>query len=152
MKKILGVVLAGLMSLPCVACGGPKMETALCTLELDAGVTYEITLEAENDIVQTMTQVTTVSLAEFPEEEVDLLKENISVYQEVYENYKGVEYSSEIKDDVMYETIVIDMTNETTLESLRENDLLPIEGEANKISLEKTIENLESLDWEVEMK
>ncbi len=152
MKKLVSLVFVGLMIMMCAACGGPKEETAVCTLEPITGVAYEITFEAIDDIVQTMTQVTTVTLTEFPEEEVKLLKDNLDAYQEVYKNYKGVQYSSEIKGDMMYETIVIDMTNADTLESLRENDLLPIEGDANKISLQKTMKQLESVDWKVELK
>ena len=49
MKKLLSVVLAVLTFLACTACGEPKKETAVCTLDLMNGVVYEITLDAEND-------------------------------------------------------------------------------------------------------
>lgn len=153
MKKFLGVVLAGLLSVACAACGGSKSEAAVCTLEIEnVGVVYEMTLEAENDIVHTLTQVTTVNLSAFPEDQIALLDENIEQYEEVYKEYEGTEYSAEVKDNMMYETIVIDLTNTETVDALREAELLPIEGESNGISLEKTMENLESLGWTVEKK
>lgn len=35
---------------------------------------------------------------------------------------------------------------------MEENELLPIEGEANKTSLDKVVEQLKSVGWTVEMK
>jgi len=154
MKKLLSVVFVGLMLLMCAACGEPKKETAVCTLvPADVvGVTIEITLEAEKDIIHTMTQFTTIELSNFPEEEVELLEESLDDLKEVYKNYSGAQFSGEIKDGMYYQTIVVDMTNANTLKSMQENSLLPFEAEANKTSLDKTVERLESLDWKVEMK
>ena len=73
-------------------------------------------------------------------------------YEEIYEEYEGTQYSAEVKGNMMYETIVIDVTKRDTVEALREAGLLPIEGDANGISLDKSMENLESLGWTVELK
>ncbi len=153
MKKLLGVVLAVLMSFTCLACGGPKNETAICTFEVtDMGVSYEIRLEAERDVIKTLTQFTTIQLFKFPEEQVKLLDETIKENKKKYEKYDGVEYSVEVKDDIYYETITIDMTDAETIDSLTDAGLLPIQAEANKTSLDDTVEVLKENDWKVEFK
>ena len=153
MKKILVTILFTLMSLGCIACK-TKYETAVCTIipEDAAGVSIQIILDAENDIVQTLTQQTTIELAYYQEKELESLDKVIDFYEEIYQNYSGVEFRAEVKDnEIYYETLIVDMTNKNTVTSLRKNDLLPLEGEANKTSLHKTIKHLESLDWNIDI-
>ena len=97
-------------------------------------------------------QKTTIDLSMFPEEDVDLLDDTIKDLEEMYKNYRGAQYSAEIKDNFYYEVIKIDMTNENTITSLTNEELLPIEAKANKTSLDDTIESLKSNEWTVEMK
>lgn len=152
MKKIISVMLSLYMFCALAACGEPKQETAVCTLTLDQqGIVYEITLEAEDDIVQTLTQVTSVDLSRYDEDQVKTLEASVESYAKVYEAYEKVSYKIERKDQMMYETIVIDATDAETLETLKEAELLPIEGEANHISLDATVKQLESVDWDVKV-
>lgn len=154
MKKLFSLVLIGLMSLVCVACE-TKYETAICTRtpEDAAGISYEITLEAENGIIQTFTQVANAELIYFQENDLKSIEEMIDSIEETYKNYSGVQYSAEIKDNKLYyETLVIDLTNAATIDGLKQNGLLPIEAKANKTSLKKTVKQLESVGWDIEMK
>lgn len=150
MKKVLGFVLAGMMLVLCAACGSPKKETGVCTYEQD-GYTVKFILEAENDVVQKITQVSTLDISLYTEDDVALIEESMDEFKQVYAEINGVEYSVEYTDTELAETIVIDASNSETMETLAENDLLPIEGEGTKISLAKTVESLESQGWTAEV-
>ena len=152
MKKLFGVVLAGLLSLGCVACA-PKNETAICTLEVpENGQSYEITLEAERGIIKTLKQSMVLDLSMYKEEEVELVQENIDALEELYEDFKGAEYTGRVEDGFYYDTLIIDLTDAETITAMTEAGRLPIEAKANKTSLDKIVANLKEMGWTVEIK
>lgn len=150
-KKVLGLGLAGLMSLSLAACGGAEEQSVTLNYEME-GVTMEYTLDATGDIVHTITQVSSVDCSAYTEEQVAVLQSSLEEYATVYEAYEGVEYSSSVEEGFMYETIKIDVTDQDTISELSEAGLLPIEGDSaiTFISLEKTVESLESQGWVVQ--
>lgn len=144
-KKIVSLVLAGLMVFLMTACGA-KEETAVLTYE-QMGVLIEYRMDAKGDVVQKITQTSTLDCSAFSDDQVAVIEASLDEYAETYKKMDGVEYSSSKTGAVIVETIIIDATNKDTLEDLVKAGLLPIEGETSKISLSKTIDNLEDQGW-----
>lgn len=150
-KKVLGLGLAGLMSLSLAACGGVEEQSVTLNYEME-GVNMEYTLDAAGDVVHTITQVSSVDCSAYTEDQVAMLQSSLEEYATVYDAYEGVEYSSSVEEGFMYETIKIDVSEQDTISELSEAGLLPIESDSavTFISLEKTVENLESQGWVVQ--
>lgn len=68
----------------------------------------------------------------------------------VYEEIEGVTYEVTRDGDELKEIITIDASNADALEELSDAGMLPLEGSGQKISLEKTVESLESQGWTVQ--
>lgn len=145
MKKLLCVLLSVVMLFTMVACGG-KSQTAILTYEQN-GVTMKYTLESKGDIIHTITQTSTIDGSVYTEEQLAVIEDSISQYQALYEQIKGVTYSTDVEGSVFVETIEIDASNETTITTLSSQGLLPIDGSSANISLEKTVKNLVSQGW-----
>lgn len=145
MKKILCTILVGLMLLSLTACGSdPKTKTVILTLE-ESGTTIDYKLEALDDVVQKITQISTVDCSSFSDEELSIIQSSAKEYASAYEAIEGVTYSIDIDSTNLVETITIDTTNTDSLQELSASGLLPIDGTADSISLEKTVENLKEL-------
>lgn len=149
MRRIMCIVLASLMIFALTACGGSEPQTVFLTYEQD-GVSMEYQLDAVGDIVEKLTQTSSIDCSMYTEEQMQIFEESISDYAAAYENIDGVSYSTEIIGTDLVETISIDATNSDTLDTLSSQGLLPIEGTSSSISLEKTVENLESQGWVVQ--
>lgn len=153
-KKVLCFGMAALMGVSMTACSSAKDvitevipdETATLVYEQD-GVTITYTMEAQVDIVHTLTQVSTMDLSLYTEEQIALVEESLVTYADVYAEYESVTHSYVIEEDKLEETIVIDVSDSEELAKLSESGLLPIEGDAQFISMEKTIESLVSQGW-----
>ena len=148
MKKILCAILTGLMLLSVTACGNSEPTTVTLTMEQN-GATIDYKLDAKGDVVQTITQTSTVDCSAYTEEQLAVIEESAGQYAASYEGIEGVTYSIETVDTNLVETIVIDATNSDSLQELSDLGLLPIEGSSSSISLEKTVENLEALGMTV---
>lgn len=144
-KKIVSLVLVGLMVFLMTACGA-KEKSAVLTYE-QTGVLMEYRIDAKGDVVQKITQTSTLDCSAFSEDQVAAIEASLVEYADTYEKMDGVEYSSSKSGDAIVETIIIDATNGDTLGELADAGLLPIEGDASKISLSKTIDNLEEQGW-----
>lgn len=149
-KKVLGLGLAGLMTMSVAACGGGNEEQMVTLLYEQDGVTMEYTMEATGDKVHTITQVSKMDCSLYTEEQVALVEQSLEEYSAVYDEYEGVEYSYTLEDAMISETIKMDVSDSDTIDALSESGLLPIEGEADYISLEKTVDNLEEQGWTVQ--
>ena len=147
MKKLLSIMIVAIMALSLIACGGPEPQTATLKYE-ENGVVLEYTIDAADDEVEKITQVSTLDCSIYSEDELTLLEETLDEYAKIYEEYEAVTYSSEISDSNMIETIVIDVTNLDQMKELAEAGLVPLDDpDASFISFDKTIESLQSQGW-----
>lgn len=129
------------------ACNGAQgSQTARLTLEVD-GITISYELEAENDIIQTITQVSTLEKAAFTYADVDSFEASFLEYQTIYDAIEGTTYQTESTEDSLIETIVLDVSNTKTLQTLASQGLLPVEGNTKRLSFSNTVEELQSQGW-----
>ena len=146
-KKIMCGVLAVMMLFCLTACGSSaKDQTVVLTYEQD-GVSMEYKMDAKGDVIQTITQTSTIDCSAYTEDDIALIEASIQEYAAIYEEYDGVDYSSETVDNAIIEIIKLDVSDSALVQSLADAQLLPIEGEGTTLSLEKTVENLTSQGW-----
>lgn len=146
MKKFLCVILSCLMLLSLVACGSEDPTTTTTLTMTQNGVTIDYELEAKGDVVVKITQTSTLDGSLFTEEQIDAMLEAATEYEATYEAIDGVTYTLEENGGNLVETITIDASSADTIQALSDSGMLPVDTEgATSISLEKTVENLESL-------
>lgn len=142
MKKVLCTILASLIFFTFTACGTEPEEKCVILTSEEDGMTIDYQLDALDDTVQMITQTTTIDCSSYTEEEISIITSSVDEYRAAYEAIEGVTYSLETIDTDLVETITIDTTNSDSLKELNDSGLLPIDGTADAISLEKTVENL----------
>ena len=151
MKKQLCALMVGTAMLGLTACGGEEevQNAATATLEQN-GVTMTMTFDAKGDVVTKITQESVIDLSGYTEEQIDSLNSTVEAAEETYANLENVEYSCEEEDGKLVERIVIP-TDKETLQSVVEQGLLPVDDEnVTQLSLEATVDNLESSGWTIE--
>lgn len=148
MKRMFCLLLTTLMILSIIGCGGKEQTTTL--LYEGSGITMEYKMEAKGDIVHTITQTSTLDCSAYTEEEIAEIEELLAQTSTSYDAYEGVTYESSVEDTTLKEIITIDASDSDTLTALSEAGLLPIDGDTSKISLQKTVESLESQGWVVQ--
>lgn len=127
---------------------GKKEQSATCTIEQN-GAKVEMVLDAEGDKVVKLTQTTVVPLEGLDEDTAAVLEETLKQYEEIYAAYDSVKYEHEQSDTELKETVAIDLEDKDELKELSDAGLLPIEGDADTISLKKSKEALEEAGWTV---
>lgn len=147
-KRLISVLLMCAMMVMVGACGADKQESATCTIEQN-GVNIEIKIDATNDIITKWTQTSTISTEGVDEATLASLDQVIEATKTVYAEYDKVDYQMNKTDKALVEVITIDMTDSATTKSLAEAGLLPVEGDASKLSLKLTLESLKSNGWTV---
>lgn len=147
MKKWMIICLTLLISFTLAACGSGEESTTVLQTEQN-GVTIKITLEAEGDKVVEQTAdniITYEALGLSSKEEAE------AAFSEVNETFQGVEgvtHNMEFQDDQAVETLVVDYET-ADLEEVAQLEGSTFEDtDADFISLEKTIEMLESQGFE----
>lgn len=151
MKKQLCALMVGTAMLGLTACGGEEevQNAATATLEQN-GVTMTMTFDAKGDVVTKITQESVIDLSGYTEEQIDSLNSTVETAEETYADLENVEYSCEEEDGKLVERIVIP-TDKETLQSVVEQGLLPVDDEnVTQLSLEATVDNLESSGWTIE--
>lgn len=147
MKKTFCLLCTMLLIFMLSACNGAQgSQTARLTLEVD-GITISYELEAENDIIQAITQVSTLEKAAFTYADVDSFEASFSEYQAIYDAIEGTTYQTESTEDALVETITLDVSNSKTLQTLASQGLLPVEGNTKRLSFSNTVEELQSQGW-----
>lgn len=147
MKKIACMLLTCFLMLAMTACGDiQKPEFATLTLSVD-GIAISYELAAKNDIIHTITQVSTLEKAAFTYADVDSFEASFIEYEKMYSAMEGVTYSTESTDTALTETIVLDVSNSKTLQTLASQGLLPVEGSTKRLSFSNTVEELQSQGW-----
>ena len=151
MKKQLCALMAGAVMLGLAACGGEEevQNAATATLEQNA-VTMTMSFDAKGDVVTKITQESVIDLSGYTEEQIETLNATVDTAEETYAALENVEYSCEEEDGKLVERIVIP-TDEDTLKEVVEQGLLPVDDEnVTQLSLEATVDNLESAGWTIE--
>lgn len=143
--------MAGAVMLGLAACGGEEevQNAATATLEQN-GVTMTMSFDAKGDVVTKITQESVIDLSGYTEEQIETLNATVDTAEETYAALENVEYSCEEEDGKLVERIVIPM-DEDTLKEVVEQGLLPVDDEnVTQLSLEATVDNLESAGWTIE--
>lgn len=151
MKKQLCALMAGAVMLGLAACGGEEevQNAATATLEQN-GVTMTMSFDAKGDVVTKITQESVIDLSGYTEEQIETLNTTVDTAEETYAALENVEYSCEEEDGKLVERIIIP-TDEDTLKEVVEQGLLPMDDEnVTQLSLEATVDNLESAGWTIE--
>ena len=151
MKKQLCALMAGAVMLGLAAFGGEEevQNAATATLEQN-GVTMNMSFDAKGDVVTKITQESVIDLSGYTEEQIETLNATVDTAEETYAALENVEYSCEEEDGKLVERIVIP-TDEDTLKEVVEQGLLPVDDEnVTQLSLEATVDNLESAGWTIE--
>ncbi len=147
-RNLIAAVMAFILMLALTACGGKEVQNAL-TMVQDQDIAHiEMSFDAKGDIITKITQTGTLDLSKLPEENIKQLEDTVAKASEQYAAIKGVEYSSEITDDKLVEVIVIP-ADKDTLKAVSDAGMLPIQGNASRLSLSKTKESLEKSGWTV---
>lgn len=147
MKKLFSFMLALALMCSLAACNQKKIETVTLLIE-DSGVIGQYILEAEDNVVQKITQVTSMDCTGLVEEQFAIIEEAVAEYSAIYDAIEGVTYNVEITDTSMVETLIIDATNAETLKTLSEQGLMPVE-EGDFIALDETVESMCAEGWTV---
>lgn len=148
MKRMLSFVLTGLMLLAMAACGAKEQSKVLVYEQ--SGVVMEYKMDAKGDVIHTITQTSVIDCSQYTEDQILQMEEMIEEVSPVYEEIEGVTYEVTRDGDELKEIITIDASNADALEELSDAGMLPLEGSGQKISLEKTVESLESQGWTVQ--
>lgn len=147
-KRVVSVLVMCALVAMLSACGG-KEESKTCTLTQD-GSTVEIKIDAKGDIITKWTQTSTLSTEGLGEEVVATLEAAIDQMKTTYGEYSNVEYSGSLSGNSFVEVIAIDMTDKDGVQKLVDAGLLPVEGNASKLSMKQTVENLEKSGYVVQ--
>ena len=148
-KRLISVLIMCAMMVMLGACGADKQESVTCKTVQD-GVNIEIKIDATNDIITKWTQTSIISTDGYDEATLAYLDQVIDATKEIYAAYDKVDYDMQKKDNSLVEVITIDMTDSATIKNLVDAGLLPVEGDASKLSLKLTVESLKSSGWTVE--
>lgn len=153
MKRIMSSVLAVCVIFSLTACGigqKEKKDAAVCTIEQN-GVAMEMTFDVKGDTITKIKQSSTIGTEGYTEEQIALVKEAIAQAEATYKEIEGAEYSIEETDTEITEKISFSVEGDT-LKEVVDKGLLPVQGEAERLSLKKTMEALEDAGWTVEQK
>ena len=109
-----------------------------------------MSFDAKGDKVTRITQESVIDISGFTEDQIAALDAAVASAEEIYAELDGVEYSSEQSDGQFVETIVIP-TEGDILKAVVEQGILPVDNEElTELSLESTVDNLESSGWTIE--
>lgn len=143
MEKLLCSLMAILMVFSMVARGGGEPKTVVMNINQN-GTNIDYQMDAEGDIVKKITQTSTLDCTGYTEEQIAAVEEACAEYATVYGEIESVTYETKIDGTNFTEIITIDAPNIDELKTIVELGLLQMEDDAKFISLEKSIELLES--------
>ena len=150
MKKLVCILAMCIFMCGLTACSEEAVQNAAtATIEQD-GMTMKMVFDAKGDVVTKITQETTMDLTGFTEDQIAEVNSAVEAAKENFGGIDGVEYTAEEKDGQLIETIVMP-TDEDTLRVMIDQGILPVDNEElTQLSLDATVENLESSGWTVE--
>lgn len=145
-KRILSAVLVCCALVAMLAGCGKKEETVTVRIEQN-GVVMEITMDAVNDVIKKWTQKSTISGLD--EATMAAMDETIEATKATYAAYDKVQYTMEKNADSLVETIIIDMSDSATVKELVAAGLMPVSGNADRISLKLTVQGFKDQGYTV---
>ena len=150
MKKLVCILAMCIFMCGLTACSEEEVQNAAtATIEQD-GMTMKMVFDAKGDVVTKITQETTMDLTGFTEDQIAEVNSAVEAAKENFGGIDGGEYTAEEKDGQLIETIVMP-TDEDTLRVMIDQGILPVDNEElTQLSLDATVENLESSGWTVE--
>ena len=150
MKKLVCILAMCIFMCGLTACSEEEVQNAAtATIEQD-GMTMKMVFDAKGDVVTKITQETTMDLTGFTEDQIAEVNSAVEAAKENFGGIVGVEYTAEEKGGQLIETIVMP-TDEDTLRVMIDQGILPVDNEElTQLSLDATVENLESSGWTVE--
>lgn len=151
MKRIISIMVACVMVLGLVACGGKEVESAaVCKIEQN-GVKIEMVLDAKGDKITKINQTSSISIEGYSEEQVQSLQDMVDQTAETYKAIEGITYEIEQDDTEIDEKISMNVGDKDTLKAVIDAGLLPVTGDnVTQLSLKSTKEALEEAGWTVE--
>lgn len=151
MKKIISIMIACVMVLGLVACGGKEVESAaVCKIEQN-GVEIEMVLDAKGDKITKIHQTSSISIEGYSEEQVQSLQDMVDQTAETYKAIEGITYEIEQDDTEIAEKISMNVGDKDTLKAVIDAGLLPVTGDnVTQLSLKSTKEALKESGWTVE--
>lgn len=147
-KRVISVLVMCALVAMLSACGG-KEESATCRLDQN-GTSIEIKIDAKGDTITKWTQTSTMSTEGLGEEMVAALEGVIEEMKTTYSQYSNVKYTGTVSGDSVTEVVEIDMTDKDGVQQLVDAGLLPVEGNASRLSMKQTVENLKASGYTVE--
>lgn len=144
-KRVISVLVLCALVAMLTACGG-KEETTTCRLEQE-DVIMEIKIDAKGDIITKWTQTSTIT--NLDEDVKAVLESVVDELKAGYDGYSNVEYTTKFENDSFIEVVAIDMTDKDGVKKLVDEGLLPVEGNASRLSMKQTVENLKSQGYVV---
>ena len=150
MKKSVCVLAVCVFMCGLTACSQEEVQNAATATIEQNGVTMSMAFDVKGDTVTKITQESVIDLTGYTEEEITAINSTVEAAKEIYAELDGIEYSTEEKDGQIIEKIVMP-TDEETLEVMIDQGLLPVSDEnITQLSLDATLENLESSGWTIE--
>ncbi|WP_124054109.1 DUF1307 domain-containing protein [Arcanobacterium ihumii] len=129
------------------ACGSPVKESAKLSQEKN-GLKIVMTLDAEDDKVQTFKQETVIDTAKFDDSQKQMIKSAVEKAQAEYKKVKGAEYKTSEDKGVLTETITLPVGDKETLKQAIDAKLVPVQDKkVDYLSLKKSVEELKKNGW-----
>ncbi|MDY5585084.1 MAG: DUF1307 domain-containing protein [Arcanobacterium sp.] len=148
-KKIVASFVAVMFSLSLAACSSDTATESKTFVMGNEFVQIEMTLEAKEDKVQTITQHSTIDTAKVTDTAMlDTVREQVEITKEKMSDITGAEYKFTEKDGIMTEDMVLPVHTKELLDQITEKELLPVTGEnVEFLSLEQSVKSLTAQGW-----
>lgn len=128
-------------------CTGNRINEATFTKQ-DENRTVTLEIQAQDDQMTSIHQTTVLMIDGYTQEQIMEIHENLLEAEQKYDGKEGVVYSVEHADDMITQTIDVDL-NTADLSQLIEDGILQVEGimKPDMLSLSETAEILSKNGW-----
>ena len=123
-------------------------ENALVVEKEEKPIKIVIKFDAKGDLITKMKQESTVDLENVSEDQIKQLEDSCSEYEKRYKKLGFVDYKFGVEDNVFKEKISFEATEEN-VKKLKEENLLPVSEDDNRIGLKATKEFFEKDGYKV---
>ena len=147
--RILSICFALILLAGC----GSKPTSFIATLQGADGTVSEMHFQGAGDKVEQVTQTTTLDISAFGEAEQGfmdgLLADAKAEMAQKIGDTEGVTHEINVVENAIVETITIDTTNKETIKKLSDAGILPIEGNASRLSMKATKKALQDAGYTI---
>lgn len=145
MKKLIGALLIGCMTLALTACGGKEQTVTyeMETTESGIVITDNMKLDAKGDKITKLTETMTIDMTSCTADQIEQLNVAWDSMVEQYNSVEGAGATGSETDGVYILVAEISAEGET-ISQLSELGLLTVEGSSNALSLKNTGSALEA--------